>query len=158
MTERDGKKVPIYFVSRALQDGSSCIDCSEAGLTITNPEGMEFTYALWFRFGATNNKAEYEALIAGLWIAEQIGIKNLQENVDSRLMANQVNGTYIAKKLGKIKYLEKVKALTITFKEFSNKQVPRGQNKKADALSKITSTSFVHLSKQVFVKELKKNQ
>nr|GEV21831.1 hypothetical protein [Tanacetum cinerariifolium] len=48
--------------------------------------------------------------------------KNLQANVDSRLVANQVNGTYIAKKLGMIKYLEKVKNLTNTFKAFSIKQ------------------------------------
>ncbi|GJW28902.1 reverse transcriptase domain-containing protein [Tanacetum coccineum] len=50
-------------------DGSSCIDGSRAGLIITNPEGMEFTYALRFRFNATNNDAEYESLIAGLRIA-----------------------------------------------------------------------------------------
>nr|GEW87749.1 reverse transcriptase domain-containing protein [Tanacetum cinerariifolium] len=68
-----------------------------AGLILTNPEGMEFTYALRFRFNATNNEAEYEALIAGMRIAEQMGVKNLQENVDSRLVANQVNETYIAK-------------------------------------------------------------
>ncbi|GJZ22906.1 reverse transcriptase domain-containing protein [Tanacetum coccineum] len=55
---------------------------------------MEFTYALRFRFDATNNEAEYEALIAGLRIAEQMGVKNLQANVDSRLVANQVNGTF----------------------------------------------------------------
>ncbi|GJX01943.1 reverse transcriptase domain-containing protein [Tanacetum coccineum] len=54
-----------------------------------------------------------------------------------------------------IKYLEKVRTLTSTFKEFSIKQVPRGENKKADALSKIASTSFAHLSKQVLVEELK---
>ncbi|GJY74048.1 reverse transcriptase domain-containing protein [Tanacetum coccineum] len=59
------------------------------------PEGMEFTYALRFRFDATNNEAEYEALIAGLRIAEQMGVKNLQANVDSRLVANQVNGTFV---------------------------------------------------------------
>ncbi|GJR73866.1 reverse transcriptase domain-containing protein [Tanacetum coccineum] len=41
------------------------------------------------------------------------------------------------------------------FKEFSIKQVPRSENKKADALSKIASTSFAHLSKQVLVEELK---
>ncbi|GJW57960.1 reverse transcriptase domain-containing protein [Tanacetum coccineum] len=58
-------------------DGSSCIDGSGAGLILTNPEGMEFTYALRFRFDATNNEAEYEALIAGLRIAEQMGVKNL---------------------------------------------------------------------------------
>ncbi|GKA20521.1 reverse transcriptase domain-containing protein [Tanacetum coccineum] len=41
------------------------------------------------RFEATNNEAEYEALIAGLRIAEQMGVKNLHANVDSRLVANQ---------------------------------------------------------------------
>ncbi|GJV94322.1 reverse transcriptase domain-containing protein [Tanacetum coccineum] len=51
-------------------DGSSCTDGSGAGLILTNPEGIEFTYALRFRFDATNNEAEYEALIAGLRIAE----------------------------------------------------------------------------------------
>nr|GEY11415.1 reverse transcriptase domain-containing protein [Tanacetum cinerariifolium] len=55
-----------------------------------NPEGMEFTYALRFRFNATNNEAEYEALIAGLRIASQMGIQNLHANVDSKLVANQV--------------------------------------------------------------------
>ncbi|GKB45227.1 hypothetical protein Tco_0890169 [Tanacetum coccineum] len=54
-----------------------------------------------------------------------------------------------------IRYLEKVKALTGGFKTFTIKQIPRGENKKADALSKIASTSFAHLSKQVLVEELK---
>ncbi|GJY13758.1 reverse transcriptase domain-containing protein [Tanacetum coccineum] len=54
-------------------DGSSCVDGSGAGLILTNPEGAEFTYAMRFRFEATNNEAEYEALIAGLRIAEQMG-------------------------------------------------------------------------------------
>ncbi|GJW12161.1 reverse transcriptase domain-containing protein [Tanacetum coccineum] len=136
-------------------DGSSCADGSGAGLILINPEGMEFTYALRFRFDATNNEAEYEALIAGLKIAEQMGVQNLQENVDSRLVANQVNGTYVAKENDMIRYLEKVKTLTGSFKVFSIKQVPRSENKKADALSKIASTSFAHLSKQVLVEELK---
>nr|GEX04524.1 hypothetical protein [Tanacetum cinerariifolium] len=103
-------------------NGSSCIDGSRASLIITNPKGMEFTYALRSRFRATNNEAEYEALIAGLRIAEQIGVKNLQANA---------------------------KNLAITFKEFSIKQVPRGENKKAYALSKMASTSYAHLSKQM---------
>ncbi|GKF05398.1 reverse transcriptase domain-containing protein [Tanacetum coccineum] len=69
-------------------DGSSCTDGSGAGLILTKPEWMEFTYALRFRFDPTNNEAEYEALIAGLRISEQMGVKNLQANVDSRLVAN----------------------------------------------------------------------
>nr|GEV18184.1 reverse transcriptase domain-containing protein [Tanacetum cinerariifolium] len=65
--------------------------------------GAEFTYALRFRFEATNNEAEYKALIVGLRIEKEMGVKNLQENVDSRLVANQVNGTYIAKEADMIR-------------------------------------------------------
>ncbi|GJZ80226.1 reverse transcriptase domain-containing protein [Tanacetum coccineum] len=136
-------------------DGSSCTDGSGAGLILTNPEGMEFTYALRFRFDATNNEVKYEALIAGFRIAEHMGVKNLQANVDSRLVANQVNGTYVAKEFDMIRYLEKVRTLSSSFKAFLIRQVPRSENKKADALSKITSTRFTHLSKQVLVEELK---
>ncbi|GJW24394.1 reverse transcriptase domain-containing protein [Tanacetum coccineum] len=135
-------------------DESSCTDGSGARLILTNTEGMEFTYALRFRFDATNNKAEYEALIARLRISEQIGV-NLQANVDSRLVANQVNGTYVAKKADMIRYLKKVRTLTSSFKVFSIRQAPRSENKKADALRKIVSTSFAHLSKHVLVEELK---
>ncbi|GKA57803.1 reverse transcriptase domain-containing protein [Tanacetum coccineum] len=61
------------------------------------PEGEEFTYALRFEFDASNNEAEYEALVASLRIAEQMGVKNLIAKVDSRLVANQINGLYEAK-------------------------------------------------------------
>ncbi|GJV07223.1 reverse transcriptase domain-containing protein [Tanacetum coccineum] len=112
-------------------DGSSCANGSRAGLILRNLKGIEFTYALRFRFEATNNEAEYEAL------------------------NYLVNGTCIAKEADMIQYLEKVKTLTNGFRMFSIKQVPRSENKKADALSKIASTSFAHLSKQVLVEELK---
>ncbi|GJR39973.1 reverse transcriptase domain-containing protein [Tanacetum coccineum] len=149
----DAEELPDLWT--LFTDGSSCANGSGAGLILTNPKGMEFTYALRFRFDATYNEAEYEALIAGLKIAEQMGVENLQANVDSRLVANQVNETYVAKETDMIRYLEKVKAITSSFKAFSIKQVLRNENKKADALSKIASTSFAHLSKQVLVEELK---
>ncbi|GJT01138.1 reverse transcriptase domain-containing protein [Tanacetum coccineum] len=114
-------------------DGSSCVDGSGAG---------------------HNNEGRIEALIAGS-DREQMGVKNLQANVDSRLVANQVNGFYTAKESGMVQYLNKVKTLAKSFKEFSIKQIPRSENKKADALSKIASTSFAHLNKQVLVEELK---
>ncbi|GKD90878.1 reverse transcriptase domain-containing protein [Tanacetum coccineum] len=66
-------------------------------------------YTIDQEFEATNNKAEYEALIAGLRIAKKMGVKNLQANVDSRLVANQVNKTYIVKEADMIWYLEKKK-------------------------------------------------
>nr|GFA85528.1 reverse transcriptase domain-containing protein [Tanacetum cinerariifolium] len=135
-------------------DGSLCVDGSGAGLILTNPDGVEFTYALRFQFAASNNAAEYEALIAGLRIATQMGVKNIQANVDSKLVANQVLGTYVAKEDNMTKYLEIAKCLVSGFKIFSISQVPRSKNKKADALSKIASTSFAHLSKQVLVEVL----
>nr|GEZ80172.1 putative reverse transcriptase domain-containing protein [Tanacetum cinerariifolium] len=148
----DREELPDPWI--LFTNGSSCVDGSGAGLIITNPEGIEFTYALWFRFNAANNEAEYEALIAGLWIASQIGIQNLQANVDSKLVANQGNRIYIAKESSMIRYIEKVKNLANTFKGFFIKQIPKGENKKAVALSKIASNSFTHLSKQVLVEEL----
>ncbi|GJZ93818.1 reverse transcriptase domain-containing protein [Tanacetum coccineum] len=137
-------------------DGSSCLKGPGSGLILTSPEGEEFTYALRFEFDASNNEAEYEALIAGLWIAEQMEVKNLVAKVDSRLVANQINGPYKAKEQSMIQYLEKAKALTDNFKMFSIEQVLRSENKKADALSKISSTSFAHLTKYVLVEILKK--
>nr|GEW25311.1 reverse transcriptase domain-containing protein [Tanacetum cinerariifolium] len=101
-----------------------------------------------------DGSAEYEALVTGLRIATQMGVKNVQVNVDSKLVANQVLGTYVAKEDNMIKYLEIVKGLVIRFTTFSISQVPRSRNKKADALSKIASTSFAHLSKQVLVEVL----
>nr|GEY88075.1 reverse transcriptase domain-containing protein [Tanacetum cinerariifolium] len=64
------------------------------------------------------------------------------------------SGTYVAKEDNMIKYLEIVKGLVSGFTTFSISQVPRSKNKKADALSKLTSTSFPHLSKQVLVEVL----
>nr|GEV81993.1 reverse transcriptase domain-containing protein [Tanacetum cinerariifolium] len=127
--EDDPLEMPMEAAEELLDlwtlftDGSSCVDGSRAGLILTNPEGAEFTYALRFRFDATNNEAKYEALIVGLRIIEQMCVKNLQTNVDSRLVANQVNGSYIAKEPGIIHYLEKVKTLSSSLKKFSIKQV-----------------------------------
>nr|GEX00866.1 reverse transcriptase domain-containing protein [Tanacetum cinerariifolium]GEY96769.1 reverse transcriptase domain-containing protein [Tanacetum cinerariifolium] len=146
---------PRTIKETLFTDGSSCVDGSSTGLILTNPEGMEFTYALRFQFAASNNEAEYEALIAGLRIVAQMGVKNVQASVDSKLVANQVLGTYVAKEDNMVKYLDKVRSLVRGFTNFSISQVPRSQNKKADALSKITSTSFAHLSKQVPVEVLK---
>nr|GFA06860.1 reverse transcriptase domain-containing protein [Tanacetum cinerariifolium] len=92
-------------------NGSSCVDGSGAGLILTNPGGIEFTYALRFQFAASNNEAEYEALIAGLRIAVRMGVQNVHVSVDSKLVANQVIGTYVAKEENMIKYLDKVKSL-----------------------------------------------
>nr|GEV35675.1 reverse transcriptase domain-containing protein [Tanacetum cinerariifolium] len=85
----------------------------------------------------------------------QMGVRNVHVRVDSKLVSSQVLGAYVAKEENMIKHLEKVKSLVSGFTNFSINQVPRSKNKKADALSKIASTSFAHLSKQVLVEILK---
>ncbi|GJX28809.1 reverse transcriptase domain-containing protein [Tanacetum coccineum] len=104
-------------------DGSSCIDGLGAGLILTSPDGAEFTYALRFQFTASNNEAEYEALLAGLRITAQMGVRNVQVSVDSKLVANQVLGTYIAKEENMIKYLEKVLVEVLQEKSIQEKEV-----------------------------------
>nr|GEW95224.1 reverse transcriptase domain-containing protein [Tanacetum cinerariifolium] len=136
-------------------NGSSCLEGSGAGLILISPGGEEFTYALRFEFDASNNEVEYEALIASLRITKQIGVKNLVAKVDSRIVANQINKSYEAKEHSMIQYLGKAKAFIENFKMFSIEQVPRSENKKSDALSKIAFTSFAHLTKQILVEILK---
>ncbi|GJU52408.1 retrovirus-related pol polyprotein from transposon TNT 1-94 [Tanacetum coccineum] len=91
---------------------------------------------------------------SGLRIAAHMGVRNVHVSVDSKLVGNQVLGTHVAKEENMVKYLDKVKTLVSGFAGFSITQVPRSQNKKVDALSKIASTSFAHLSKQQLVKVL----
>nr|GEX93294.1 reverse transcriptase domain-containing protein [Tanacetum cinerariifolium] len=120
LTEMPDENPPVAPVVETQQDpwtlftdGSSCVDGSSAGLILTSPEGTEFTYTLRFQFAASNNEAEYEALIAGLQIAAQMGVQRVHVSVDSKLIANQVLGTYVAKEKNMIKYLEKVKNLVL---------------------------------------------
>ena len=57
-----------------------------AGLILISPERVIAEYALRFEFSATNNGAEYEALIAGLKITKELGIDQLQVHSDSQLV------------------------------------------------------------------------
>ncbi|GKC14748.1 reverse transcriptase domain-containing protein [Tanacetum coccineum] len=64
-------------------DGASSSDGSRAWLILINPEGKEYTYALSFKFKTTNNEAEYEALLAGLQIVQEMEIGSLEIFADS---------------------------------------------------------------------------
>nr|GEZ06547.1 reverse transcriptase domain-containing protein [Tanacetum cinerariifolium] len=84
-------------------DESSCVDGSGAGLILASPEGTKLTYALRSQFTASKNEAKYERLIASLWITAPIGVRNVYVSVDSKLVANQVLRTYVAKEENMIK-------------------------------------------------------
>ncbi|XP_021996221.1 uncharacterized protein LOC110893418 [Helianthus annuus] len=103
----------------------------------------------------TNNEAEYEALIAGLRLAKEMKFEKLEVFTDSLLVSSQVNDSYVAKEPNMKKYKEKSKELMNTFQMCTIKQIPRSQNKKVDALSKLASLTFAHLTKKVLVEVLK---
>nr|XP_043625712.1 uncharacterized protein LOC122597145 [Erigeron canadensis] len=142
-------------VWKLYTDGAASSDGCGASLMLVSPEGKEFTYALRFEFGVTNNEAKYEALLAGLRIARDMKIRNLQVYVNSQLVANQVKGDYEAKQNTTKLYLQKVQELMECFSHFEIEHIRRNQNKKADALSKLASLTFGHLGKQVLVEVLK---
>ncbi|GKF05970.1 reverse transcriptase domain-containing protein [Tanacetum coccineum] len=116
----------------------------------------EFTYALHFRFETRNSEAEYEALLAGLWIAQEMEIRSLAIFADSQLMVNQIKGLSEARKLTSKQYLQKVKEILKGFDTYTIEHIRRNQNKKANALSKLASINFKHLTKEVLVEVLVK--
>ncbi|GJR21899.1 reverse transcriptase domain-containing protein [Tanacetum coccineum] len=135
-------------------DGASSLKGAGAGLMLIDPTGTEYTYAIRLNFTSTNNEAEYEAMLAGLQIAEKMKVRALKVKVDSKLVACQLNGEFVASSEGMEKYLAKAKELSILFRKFSIENVPRNQNQKADVLSKLASVAFNHLTKEVLVKVL----
>ncbi|KAL0458949.1 UNVERIFIED_CONTAM: hypothetical protein Slati_0522100 [Sesamum latifolium] len=67
-------------------DGSSTAQGSGAGIVITTPQGEDLEFAIKFDFKASNNEAEYEALVIGLRMAHETGAKHLLAYSDSQLV------------------------------------------------------------------------
>ncbi|GFZ00544.1 hypothetical protein Acr_14g0001790 [Actinidia rufa] len=86
-------------------DGSSNQHGCGAGLVLRAPSGEQMEYAIRMGFQATNNEAEYEALLAGLRLATELGAQSLEVFSDSQLVVNQVQGDYLAKDSRMIAYL-----------------------------------------------------
>ncbi|GJZ95844.1 reverse transcriptase domain-containing protein [Tanacetum coccineum] len=135
-------------------DGASSQKGVGVGLVLIDPPGMEYTYAIRLNFPSTNNKAEYEALLVGLRMAQKMKVQVLSVKVDSKLVACQMNGEFVASNEGMAKYLAKAKELAAPFKKFSIQNIPRNQNQKADVLSKLASVAFNHLTKEILVEVL----
>ncbi|KAL0411924.1 UNVERIFIED_CONTAM: Ribonuclease HI [Sesamum latifolium] len=108
---------------------------SGAGVVLTNLEGDELEYALRFNFKASNNKAEYEALIAGIRMALDTRARILIAYFDSQLVTKQVEGEYKFKEERMKEYLQEIGELTSRLKNFQLHQIPRRENAKADYLA-----------------------
>ena len=83
-------------------DGASNIQGTGLGIILKSPQGDIIPHAISCDFQATNNGAEYKALIAGLQLVKDLKIRVLQVYVNSLLLANHFNGSYAAcKRLSK---------------------------------------------------------
>ena len=78
---------------------------------LKGPGEFKVCYALRLGFKASNNVAEYEALINGMLVAIEVGATDLEVNSDSQLVINQVTGAYQARDPTMQNYLAKVKAI-----------------------------------------------
>ncbi|KAK0595504.1 hypothetical protein LWI29_007317 [Acer saccharum] len=130
-------------------DGSSNIKGSGLGLVLSSPTGDIMEQSIHCSFRATNNEAEYEALIAGLDLAKSLNVRSIKVLSDSQLVVRQMNGTYEARDRRMSAYLNKVKQLQSTFDKFSIEQIPRAENTRVDALASLGSTTTTNNSKSV---------
>ncbi|MGI9558313.1 MAG: ribonuclease HI family protein [Thermodesulfobacteriota bacterium] len=108
---------------------------SAIGVVITNPEGATLTKIKKFIGIATNNQAEYLALITAMEAAANMGRKRLHVNTDSLLLANQMNGEWRVKNPAIGVLFKKAKAAEKRFEKFSISHVGRENNTVADGLA-----------------------
>ena len=126
LTTGDIKEVDHVWTSYV--DGASNSGGCGARLILADPNGMTLEYALRFSFSASNNQAEYEALLAGIRAIDGLGVKRLRAYSDSQLVVNQLKGEFEAKDLIMSEYLEKAKAIIARLDYFDIQHVPREKN------------------------------
>jgi ribonuclease HI len=110
-----------------------------AGLLFVSPLGEHMRYAVRLHFPVSNNMAEYEALLCGLKIAIEIGVKRLDVRGDSQLVIDQVMKNASCHDDKMEAYCKAVRALEDKFYGIELNHVPRRYNEEADELAKIAS-------------------
>jgi ribonuclease HI len=110
-----------------------------AGLLFVTPLGEHMRYAVRLHFPASNNMAKYEALLCGLKIAIEIGIKRLDVRGDSQLVIDQVMKNASCHDDKMEAYCKAMRALEDKFYDIELNHMPRRYNEEADELAKIAS-------------------
>ena len=124
---------------------------------IQGPKGVEIEVVARLSFPATNNEAEYEAPILGLELAHAARARALEVYIDFQLAAMQIEGTYEAKERSMSMYLKKSKSWIEQFDKCIVQQIPRGENDRADSLSKF-GASLSGIKNRTITVMLKNNQ
>jgi ribonuclease HI len=120
-------------------DGSLMKTGAGAGLLLISPLGKHLRYVLRLHFPASNNVTEYEALVNGLHIAIELGVRRLDARGDSQLVINQVMKNSHCHDLKMEAYCDEVRRLEDKFHGLELNHVARRYNETVDELAKIAS-------------------
>jgi ribonuclease HI len=120
-------------------DGSLMKTGAGAGLLFISPLGKHLRYVLRLHFPASNNVAEYEALVNGLRIAIELGVRRLDARGDSQLVIDQVMKNSHCRDLKMEAYCDEVRRLEDKFYGLELNHIARRYNETADELAKIAS-------------------
>ena len=150
----NGQTMPDLPIWKLSVNKAANSQGSGAGLILTSPEGIDIEYALRFGFQASNNEAEYEAIIAGLNLAHSMEVDQLEVCSDSQLVVNHIEDTYEAKGEKMILYLKKVRDLLKKLVLVHVRHIPRAENSRADTLAKLETTSQEDLSRLTLIEYL----
>jgi len=90
----------------------------------------------------TNNYAEYMGLLLGLHDAIKSGIKELIIEGDSKLVINQLNGSYKCKSYNLMPLIERAKEYLSKLSNYTLKHIPRDENSVADGLANIAMNNY----------------
>jgi ribonuclease HI len=123
----------MYFDGSLMKTGAG------AGLLFISPLGKHLRYVLRLHFPASNNMAEYEALVKGLRIAIELGVWRLDARGDSQLVIDQVMKNSHCRDRKMEAYCDEVRRLEDKFYGLELNHVARRYNETADELAKIAS-------------------
>jgi ribonuclease HI len=123
----------MYFDGSLMKTGAG------TGLLFISPLGKHLRYVLRLHFPASNNVAEYEALVNGLRIAVELGVRRLDARGDSQLVINQVMKNSHCYDWKMEAYCDEVRRLEDKFYGLELNHVARRFNETADELAKIAS-------------------
>ena len=118
---------------------------------LISPENHRISSALRFTFRASNNEAEYEALLAGLRLARELQVDSLQVYSDSKLIISHISKKFQARDGRMAAYLEKVKAELQNFSRHEVKHIDREDNSNSDILAKLATSRDSELLRLVLI-------
>jgi ribonuclease HI len=134
-------------------DGALNLEGAGASVLLISPHREQLKYILQIHYKASNNGAEYEALIHGLRIAVSLGIKRLLAFGDFKVINKQVNKNWDCVKDSMDTYCAEIHKLEGHFEGIEFQHVPRNNNVAADVISKLGSRRALDLA-GVFIQDL----